>query len=187
MKKWFFPILVFLIAVATSVTVLEVAGVLNLRQGMLQRFRAHETIGPLIRTYELGQAQSENLLLEQSRLEEWEQSLQEEEAELQIQRTLLDRQKTDLERQKIDLQNLIDQWDQRQALDRTTQEQNQRREMLGDLYANMRPEEAARVLVQLDQELIVTILEGLPPEQGANILAALEPKFAAQISKLIAQ
>ena len=185
MKKWLFPLLIFLIAVATSVTILEFAGVLDLRQGLISRFRAHEAIGPLINTYELGQTQSEQLLMEQKRLEEWEQSIQEQERELTAQKALLDRQKTDLERQEADLQNLIDQWDQRQLMEQKVQGQKERLGMLGDLYANMRPEEAAQVLIELDHTLIAGILESLAPEQGAKILAALEPKLAAQISKLI--
>ena len=46
-------------------------------------------------------------------------------------------------------------------------------------------QDAASILIQMDDELVKTILEGIPPEQLAEIFAALEPKQAARLSALL--
>jgi flagellar protein FlbB len=57
---------------------------------------------------------------------------------------------------------------------------------LARLYANMKPEEAAPILKELDDDLIVSILRKMEDEQAAKILAALEAERAASLTRLYA-
>lgn len=57
---------------------------------------------------------------------------------------------------------------------------------LARLYGNMKAEEAAPIMRELDDELVVAILRKLEDEQAAKILSALDPQRAARLSRLIA-
>jgi flagellar protein FlbB len=57
---------------------------------------------------------------------------------------------------------------------------------LARLYANMKPEEAAPILKELDDDLIVSILRKMEDEQAAKILAALDAERAANLTRLYA-
>ena len=61
MKKWILPIFVLLLAIIVIGTVLEVTGIIHLRGLLLNSAAASTTFGPLIRTYQLGIENSEEL------------------------------------------------------------------------------------------------------------------------------
>lgn len=57
---------------------------------------------------------------------------------------------------------------------------------LARLYGNMKPEEAAPIMKELDDDLVVTLLRKMEDEQAAKILSAMEPQRAARLTRLLA-
>lgn len=57
---------------------------------------------------------------------------------------------------------------------------------LARLYGNMKPEEAAPIMRELDDDLVVNLLKKMEDEQAAKILAVMEPQRAAKVTKLLA-
>ncbi|MEM5771059.1 MAG: magnesium transporter MgtE, partial [Bacillota bacterium] len=57
---------------------------------------------------------------------------------------------------------------------------------LARLYGNMKPEEAAPIMKELDDDLVVTLLRKMEDEQAAKILSAMEAQRAARLTRLLA-
>lgn len=56
---------------------------------------------------------------------------------------------------------------------------------LAKVYEAMRPESAAEILKELDNEMVVSIIQKIKQRQAAKIMAALPPERAAKLSKLL--
>lgn len=185
MKKWTLPILALLVAIIITASVLETTGIIHVRGLLWNKLAASTTVGPLIQTYELGVENSEELANQHWELGQLQQTLAQEADLLRSERAQLERRKKELEREEGRLQQLIQAWDERQAQDQEEKKKRERLERTQELYAHMRPQDAASILIKMDDELVKTILEGVPPEQLAEIFAALDPKQAARLSALL--
>ncbi|MGI6559158.1 MAG: MotE family protein [Limnochordia bacterium] len=185
MKKWILPIIILLVAIIITASVLEITGIIHIRGLLWNSLAASRAFGPLIRTYQLGVQNSEELANRHQALEELQRNLAHEADLLRSERANLERRKKELEREERRIQELIQAWDERQAQDQEAKKKQERLERTQEMYAHMRAEDAASILIQMDDELVKTILEGIPPEQLAAIFAALEPKQAARLSALL--
>lgn len=59
------------------------------------------------------------------------------------------------------------------------------RRPLGEIYASMRPQEAASVLSRLEPKFAAQILKEMPPRKAARVLGAIEPERAATLTNEI--
>lgn len=59
------------------------------------------------------------------------------------------------------------------------------RRPLGEIYASMRPQEAASVLSRLEPKFAAQILKEMAPRKAARVLAAIEPDRAAALTNEI--
>ena len=58
---------------------------------------------------------------------------------------------------------------------------------LVDMYANMKPRQAAAALTTVDEEVAVKILTGMKSKQSGEILSYMDPKHAARLSEVLAK
>ncbi len=58
---------------------------------------------------------------------------------------------------------------------------------LSKVFDKMKPAEAAKVIEQMDEKLVVQVLRRLKARQAAKVLGNVEPKLAARLSEKMAQ
>lgn len=63
------------------------------------------------------------------------------------------------------------------------QEENKKISKMARLYANMKPEEAASIMKQLDDDAIIAVLNRMEEEQAAKIFALFDAGRAARLSQ----
>ncbi len=126
----------------------------------------------------LAASQSQTFLAveqEKAEVENEKERLTEQQNQIKIQQDELEKAKTDLDGERLKLEKLVSQSD---SLDK------RRIKQLAKVYEAMRPEEAARILETLNDNLCINILSSMNDDrQKAKILAALSPAKAAQVSK----
>ena len=75
---------------------------------------------------------------------------------------------------------------QMQVLQNEKQEnQNTRVRSLAKIYSTMKPKEAAKLMENLDDKLVMGIISTMTPDEAAAILALMEVKKAAKISEAL--
>lgn len=65
--------------------------------------------------------------------------------------------------------------------------QNNKIRSLAKIYGTMKPKEAAKLLENLDENLVVQIISTMNSDEAANILAGMDVKKAAKISESLSQ
>lgn len=65
------------------------------------------------------------------------------------------------------------------------QEENKKYSKLARLYGGMAPEEAAKIMQQLDNQSVTEVLTRMEEDQAAKVLAQFDPDRAAQVSKTL--
>lgn len=80
---------------------------------------------------------------------------------------------------KIDRKAIEEQRAQREA------EEKKRVTRLARIYESMKPEQAAKALINVDWDTTVLIFQRMSEESVANILAKMEPEDAAQLTEMI--
>ncbi len=120
-------------------------------------------------------------------VKEREAALERKEAELREREAYLAKMEKELEQKLKELLSLqekmktVQEEIQRYRAQRQ-EESNQQLRSLGKIYSTMKPKEAAKLLENLEEELVVRIIATLPPDQAADILANMDVKKAAKIS-----
>lgn len=72
-------------------------------------------------------------------------------------------------------------------LQQATTAQDGKFKQLVDMYANMKPRQAAAALTTIDAEVAVKILTGMKSKQSGEILSYMDPKHAAKLSEFLAK
>lgn len=72
-------------------------------------------------------------------------------------------------------------------LQQATTAQDGKFKQLVDMYANMKPRQAAAALTTVDEEVAVKILTGMKSKQSGDILSYMDPKHAAKLSEFLAK
>ncbi|MDY6909331.1 MAG: hypothetical protein SWC40_05225 [Thermodesulfobacteriota bacterium] len=120
-------------------------------------------------------------------VKEREAALERKEAELREREAYLKKMEKELEQKLKELLSLQEKMKTVQEEIQTyraqrEEESNQQIRSLGKIYSTMKPKEAAKLLENLEEELVVRIITTLPPDQAADILANMDVKKAAKIS-----
>ncbi|MCK8602437.1 MotE family protein [Desulfoferrobacter suflitae] len=118
-------------------------------------------------------------------IQQRELELKQKEKLLQEREEYLKRMQEDVERQ---LKELIDVQKEIQAY-RTEKEENRSAQIrsLSKIYGTMKPKEAAKLLENLEDQLVVSIISSMNATEAANILANMDIKKAAKISQSLSQ
>jgi flagellar motility protein MotE (MotC chaperone) len=128
----------------------------------------------------LAASQSQTFLAveqEKAELQKQKQDLFEQQNRVKMVQDELEKTRTELAAERVKLEKLVLQSDE---LDK------KRIKQLAKVYGAMRPDEAARILETLDDDLCMNILSAMGDDrQKAKILAVLSPEKASRISKRI--
>lgn len=93
--------------------------------------------------------------------------------------------RSDLEQRSREVQVLLQEIEQLRIEKRALEVEKQRHLRVGDIYGRMRSQEAAAILAQLSDEEALSVLLFLEAQQVGQILAQMEPKRAAVLTKLM--
>jgi flagellar motility protein MotE (MotC chaperone) len=114
---------------------------------------------------------------EKADIEKEKQRLAEQQDRIKMVQQELEKTRTELSEERVKLEKLVSQSDE---LDK------KRIKQLAKVYSAMRPEEAARILETLDDDLCINILSSMGDDrQKAKILSTLSAEKAARVSKKI--
>lgn len=180
MGRWILVVTLLFVAIILAFGIFVATGVID---GSALVWRFGNEIGwirPHLQTYGHGQdaeawiaTQQEDLQQTISELERREIALATNQEELEQRSALLDRREADLDEQVANLQAL--------------QEQSRSAQTLAEIYTEMSAEEAARILQELDQDLILDILLHMDMLYAANILTELPTNLAVALSEKMGQ
>lgn len=108
----------------------------------------------------------------------------------EMEREQLDRLSRELESRRAELDRLEATLSEREARLSSEREALRGYEDYGKiakLYSLMRPEEAAKVMKELPDDLVISLLVGMDEERAAKILANLEPEHAARLTRAMGE
>ncbi|MFP4109183.1 MAG: MotE family protein [Desulfonatronovibrio sp.] len=112
------------------------------------------------------------------RLREREEELDRRERNLSMLEEEIDEKLAELERLEASLDKMLEEADVLK---------DQKIKHLVDVYANMKPQQAAQVLETLDESIAVKILAGMRGRQAGDILTDVDSQKAARLSELLTE
>lgn len=104
-------------------------------------------------------------------------------AEVQLQQSELDQEAEQLEERSQLLEKLAGDLEKEKSLFQAEQAQRRSVAKLAEIYTEMAPEEAAKILGELDQSLILEILLSMDIRDAASVLTRLPTNLAVALSK----
>ena len=171
-----FPVIYLVLMLATGTARIEV----NQPKKDVNKDREIKLMKLSAKRDSLAATQSQTFLaLEQEKadLEREKRRLADQQDQVKITQDELEKTKAELAAERTKLEKLVSQSD---SLDK------KRIKQLAKVYAAMRPEEAARILETLDDDLCINILSSMGDDrQKAKILSALSGEKAGRVSKKI--
>jgi flagellar motility protein MotE (MotC chaperone) len=171
-----FPVIYFVLMLATGTARIEV----NQPKKDVTKDREIKVMKLSAKRDSLAATQSQTFVaLEQEKadVEHEKEGLAEQQDRVKIVQDELEKTRTELAAERAKLEKLVSQSDE---LDK------KRIKQLAKVYAAMRPEEAARILETLDDDLCINILSSMGDDrQKAKILSAFSGEKAGRVSKKI--
>jgi len=107
-------------------------------------------------------------------LDEKEKQLKELEEKLQLEKVALEKKVEELEAKRRDIAS---------KLESRVQADEESLKKLVDMYTNMKPQNAAQVMVSLDDELAINVLKRMKKQTAGNILNFMPPQKAKSLSE----
>jgi len=181
--KTVLAVTLLIISLVTMAIVGQIIGLWDWAGPLWQWLGVWPVTAPHVERYELGHEHAVALQAREAELAQWQARLEEEAAALEAERRALEEARFELERREEDLARREAQLEARAAAVQEMADAAAARQQLRALYEAMRPQEAARILVDLDDEEISLLLLDMSPRQAGQILAALPPERAAAVSR----
>lgn len=180
-RQVWWSLLALLVSVGIGVWLLDFVGVIDVRSAVMAQLRRLPVVADYIiaservRRFEQAQ-QAARAELDQLRkeLERERQALDARAAELAKKERELQLREADLERRAQELAR------REQELSGAAAREQYYRELV-EAVAQMRPEEAAPIIEQLDLELARRLLGSMEPRQAGAILGRLDPQHASRL------
>lgn len=107
-------------------------------------------------------------------LDEKEKQLKELEEKLQLEKVALEKKVEELEAKRRDIAS---------KLESRVKEDEESLKKLVEMYSNMKPQNAAQVMVSLDEELAINVLKRMKKQNAGNILNFMPPQKAKLLSE----
>jgi flagellar motility protein MotE (MotC chaperone) len=120
-----------------------------------------------------------------SHLEQKEMELKRKEQNLQEQEQRLVQMQQEVEQKLQEL--IVIQKDIQTFRNEKTETKNANIRALAQIYGTMKPKEAAKLLENMDEKLVVNVLSTLKANEAADVLAIMDVKKAAKISEALTQ
>lgn len=180
MGKWFLVISLLLVAILVAFGIFIVTGVIDGPALFWRLGLKSAWLQPHLETYSHGKDAQNWILGQEQELQEQAADLKRREATLELKAEELEQRAQQLDKREVEL-------NKQQAT--LVAEQGQRRNVqkLAEIYTEMSPEEAARILEKLDQALVLDILVSMDVQDAATILTKLPTNLAVTLSKQLGQ
>lgn len=175
MKKWALVIIFFLISLITATTILTIMGIISPQETLGKWAERIPVFKPHIETYRAGLESEEWRANQYEAIMEEKESIEAERKDLEIEKAHIAQQWRDLERREAALQR-------QQGEFELQVKRQQNLAKLAELYEEMAAQEGARIIQELDEEDIVTILTQMDTRQASQILSILPTDLAARVS-----
>lgn len=107
-------------------------------------------------------------------LDQKEKQLKELEEKLQLEQVALEKRVGELEEKRRNIAS---------KLDSRVKEDEESLKKLVEMYSNMKPQNAAQVMVSLDEELAINVLKRMKKQNAGNILNFMSPQKAKSLSE----
>lgn len=176
MGRWFLAVTLLLIAVLVAFGIFVATGVID-GTALFWRIGMNvEWMKPHLETYVRGQDAEGFVARFDDELQQETKELEQRESQLQAEQAELNERAEQLDRRERELNSLADKLEAEQAQRRNVQR-------LAEIYTEMTAQDAARILAELEQELILDILLEMDMQDAANILIELPTNLAADLSE----
>lgn len=180
MGKWVLAILSLFLAIIVAFGILTATGVIDGGALLWSWGLRISWLRPHLETYAHGQDVEAYLASQEAELRAKLAELENRESELQASLTKLEQQVQQIEKRESDLAA-------REARLQALEEQRRSVQTLAQIYGGMAPADAARILQQLDQELLLQVFLEMDSYEAAQILIALPTNLAAALSAKLGQ
>jgi len=178
--RWVLAFTFLLISIVVAFGILSATGVID-GPGLLWRWGLRiGWLQPHLETYAHGRDAEAFIAQQEAELKALAADLERREAELQSNLNRLEQRAQQLDKRESELAA----WEAR-----LQQEQEQRRNVqnLAQIYSGMDPADAARIMQELDRELILKVLLTMDTYEAAQILTILPTNLAASLSQELGQ
>lgn len=180
MGKWVLAVTLLLIAVLVAFGIFIATGVIDGPALFWRIGRNIEWVKPHLETYVHGQDVEAFVARFDDELHQEKEDLQQRESQLQTDRIKHNERAEQLDKRVIELNSLAEKLEAEQAQRRNIQR-------LAEIYTEMTAQDAARILAELEQELILDLLLEMDMQDAANILIELPTNLAAALSEKLGE
>lgn len=176
-------VMLFFISIGVLFTVLQVTGLWDWFNPLTRRLAQWPVLAPHVEMYRLGRAEWGVLQDEQARLARWELELRAEAERLAEEQRQLRNAQNELDAERARLDARERELEARRAAVERLEDEHQALQRLREVYQEMRPQEAARILADMSDEEVTVLLADMDPRTVAAILAAFPADKAASVSR----
>ncbi|MEW6047019.1 MAG: hypothetical protein AB1609_11135 [Bacillota bacterium] len=181
MRQLWWSLLALVASVALGIWMLSFAGVIDIGGAVSTRLRRMPVVADYITAYQRGTQLEQSQAEMEAQLERQRQELDKREQALQQRSQELARLEKQLQAREQDLaRRLAEVAKREQELAGAADREKYYRELI-EAVAQMRPEQAAPIIEQLDMELARRLLGSMEPRQAGAILGRLDPKYASKL------
>lgn len=178
-------VLLLIVSLLTALFVLQVTGLWEWINPLTRRAAAWPVLQPHVEMYRLGREEWRIADMQRRELELIELDLDARARRLDEEARQLARDRNELQLE----QNRLTEWEarleQEQAALQEARDEIASLEQLRELYSSMRPQEAAVILLDMDEAEISRLLADMPPRQAGAILALLPSDKAIAVSRAL--
>lgn len=178
-------ILLLFISIGAAFVVAQVTLLWDWLNPLTRYMTTWPVMQPHLEMYRLGREEWRALEAHRETLDVRELDLQGRAARLQDEQQALRAAQNELELERGRLAALERDLEEREGRIAALEEARASLDGLREVYAAMRPQEAATILADLRPEEIASLLADMPPRQAGSILAALPKERAAAVSRLM--
>lgn len=165
----------------------EYVGLWSISRPALNWAVRQPALAPHVAMYRVGRGDWEEWEERQEAQRQWEEDLRREARRLADEWVRLETERRALERQMEALKQEEARIERRLAALEEAERRAEGLERLRELYAAMRPEEAAVAAAELDDGLLVELLQGMDAARAARLLGQMDPERVARITRLMRQ
>lgn len=178
-------VLLLIVSLMTAMAVLQVTHLWDWMNPLTRTMMAWPALAPHVEMYRTGREEWRVVQTQRRALQEREFELAVRAERMDEGERLLAAAQNELELERARLLAWEEQLDDRQAALERAEDEALALERLRDLYAAMRPQAAAAILVDMQEAEIASLLNDMTPRQAGSILAALPTDKAANVSRAL--
>lgn len=177
MKKALVIIIIFIVFCGLTLTLLDVFGILSITGVVRESIETHPRIEPYLHTAEDRREFEEKITVLQGQLER------------------VKGEKEEVERINRSLEDLVERYQERideleASLEESREEIEDRKErirQIASIYSQMKPDQAATVLAELADDLVIELVLRWEDRFAARVLAEMDSERSARLTRILSE